>query len=194
MTPTMETRPPRRRLARAVDLCRPTVRYCMETEAHVYALAISASVLLSFYPFMIVMLSLCKNVLRWPDAVNALYVALNDYVPGTLGDFLKRNLILPRKIEYTSMFLLLLTANGVFEPLEVALNKVWGAAANRTWIKNQLVSLGLIFLCGGLALFSLVFSAINQEWITARIVNVVLFKAAALPSRLSESFSFSGYY
>ena len=49
----------------------PTLRYCLETEAHVYALAISASVLLSFYPFLIVMLSLCRNVLDWPAATHS---------------------------------------------------------------------------------------------------------------------------
>ena len=33
----------------------PTLHYLMETEAHVYALAIAASTLLAFYPFVIVM-------------------------------------------------------------------------------------------------------------------------------------------
>jgi hypothetical protein len=40
----------------------------METEAHVYALAVSASVLLSFFPFCNVMLSFCRNVLHWRAA------------------------------------------------------------------------------------------------------------------------------
>ena len=48
---------------------RPTARYLMETEAHVYALAVAASVLLAFYPFLMVMLSFCRDVLRWPAAV-----------------------------------------------------------------------------------------------------------------------------
>ena len=63
------------------------------------------------------------------------------------------------------MFLLLFTANGVFEPLEVALNKVWGVTKNRSYIKNQLVSLGLIFLCGALALLSLILTALNRQFI-----------------------------
>ena len=98
----------------------------MQTEAHVYALAVSASVLLSFYPFLIVMLSFCRNVLHWPAAVEAIYVALNDYLPGDLGDFVRRNLPVRGTLQITSMFLLLFTANGVFEPLEVALNRAWG--------------------------------------------------------------------
>ena len=100
----------------------------MQTEVHVYALAVAASALLSFYPFLVVMLSFCLNVLHWPTAADAIYLALNDYLPGDLGAFLKRNMPMRGTFQLTSMFLLLLTANGVFEPLEVALNRAWGVA------------------------------------------------------------------
>src|SRR5579871_3030491 len=137
----------------------------METEVHVYALAVAASVLLSFYPFLIVMLAFCRDVLRWPAAVDAIYLALNDYLPGDLGAFLKRNLPLRGPFQPTAMLLLLVTANGVFEPLEVALNRAWGVTQNRSYLKNQLVSLGMIFLCGGLALLSLVLTGMNSQWV-----------------------------
>jgi membrane protein len=166
----------------------------MQTEVHVYALAVAASTLLSFYPFLIVMLSFCRNVLHWPAAVDSIYLALNDYLPGDLGAFIKRNLLLRGTFQLTSMFLLLITANGVFEPLEVALNRIWGAPANRSYIKNQLVSLGMIFLCGGLALLSLILTAMNEQWVRnwnsgpaahpaklALWVNLLLFKLAAVP-------------
>jgi membrane protein len=137
---------------------RPMARYWMETEAHVHAMAIAGYVLLSFYPFMLVVIALCRNVLESPDAEMALYVAIRDYFPGETGDFLARNLRvsanLNRNLEWVSVVLLLFTANGVFIPLEVALNRAWGVAVNRSIVMNQLVSVGLIFLCGGLALFS----------------------------------------
>ena len=44
-----------------VAASRPTLRYCTQTEGHVYALAVSASALLSFYPFLVVMLSFCRK-------------------------------------------------------------------------------------------------------------------------------------
>jgi len=169
---------------------RPTVRYLLETEAHVYALAVAASVLLSFYPFLIVMLSLCRNVFHWPPAVEAIYLALNDYFPGDLGAFIRRNLPLRGTVQVTSLCLLLFTANGVFEPLEVALNRAWGVKANRSYLKNQLVSLGLIFACGGLALLSLMLTALNREWTTSWAgshagletwINLLAFKLAAVP-------------
>ena len=162
----------------------------METEAHVYALAVAASVLLSFYPFLIVMLSFCRNVLHWQAALDAVSLALDDYFPGDLGNFIWRNLPARGQVQWTSMFLLLLTANGIFEPLEVALNRVWKVEKNRSYIKNQIVALGLIFICGGLALLSLMLTAMNKTWIArwtgshaqaGSWLSLLYFKIAALP-------------
>jgi uncharacterized BrkB/YihY/UPF0761 family membrane protein len=179
-----------RRWAETARRWHPTARYLAETEAHVYALAVSASVLLAFYPFLIVMLSFCTHVLHWPAAVEAIYLALNDFLPGDVGTFVKRNLVLHGRLEYLSLFLLMFTANGIFEPLEVALNRAWGVKANRSYLKNQLVSLGLVFACGGLALLSLMLSAMNRQWLAnwagsypglATWLNLLFFKMAALP-------------
>jgi membrane protein len=169
---------------------RPALRYLTETEAHVYALAFAASALLSFYPFVLVMLSFCHNVLHWHAAEAAIYLALDDSLPGDLGAFIRRNLPPPGSVEIVSMLLLLFTANGVFVPLEVALNRAWGVAQNRSYLRNQAVALGMIFLCGGLALLSLMFTALNEgwvaEWSAARgavrtFVSLALFKVAAVP-------------
>ena len=111
---------------------RPTARYLMETEAHVYALAVAASVLLAFYPFLTVMISLCRDVLHWPAAEQSIYLAVNDFFAGETGKFIVYNISLPYivpKLHFTAMFLLLFTANGIFEPLEVALNRAWGVTA-----------------------------------------------------------------
>lgn len=162
----------------------------METEVHVYALAIAASVLLSFYPFCNVMLSLCRNVLHSRAAEDAIYLALNDYFPGELASFLKRNLAFQGgRLQLTSMVLLLFTANGIFEPLEVALNRAWGVTKNRSYLMNQLIALGMIFLCGALALLSLMLSALNKQWIASWAslgpvqswLNLLFFKLAAVP-------------
>jgi membrane protein len=185
-----ERRPPRRLLR----YWAPTVRYCAKTEVHVHALAMSASVLLSFFPFLIVMISLCRYGFRWPAAVNAIYIALTDFFPGELGGFMRRNLnaVVESRgpMQITSLVLLLFTANGVFEPLEVALNNIWGATQNRSYLKNQVLSLGLIFSCGGLALLSFLLTALNQQYMggwfgfTSYVpgwVSLAFFKLAAIP-------------
>jgi uncharacterized BrkB/YihY/UPF0761 family membrane protein len=164
------------------------VHYLIETEAHVYALAVSASVLLAFYPFVIVMTALCRDLLHWPAAAKAIPLALEDFFGKAQGGFISRN-ILPweiPKLNFLSMFLLFFTANGVFEPMEVALNRAWGVTQNRTYVKNQMVSLGLIFVCGGLALLSLVLTAAPLQWITlggwlGAFLERLVFKLAAVP-------------
>lgn len=170
-----------------------TVRYCAETEVHVFALAVAACVLLSFYPFLIVIVSICKYLLRWPDAVNAIYYAVNDYMPGEMGQFVNRNLDVSvrshGRLQFVSILLLLFTANGVFEPLEVALNRIWSVTRNRSYVKNQILSLGLLLLCGALILGSFLLTALNQEFLKSTLhlhflptwLAWTIFKVAAVP-------------
>lgn len=173
---------------------RPTFRYLMQTEAHVYAFSMAANVLLSFFPFLIVITSICRYVLGWREAEEAIYQVLADYFPGQLGGFIVRNLrvvVASRgPLQVVSVLLLLFTANGIFEPLEVAQNRAWGILRNRSYLRNQLVSLGLILVCGSLALLSTVLAALNRTlwnalswghstlaWLTSEL----LFRLAAVP-------------
>ncbi len=161
-----------------------TFHYWMETEVHVYGFSIAANVLLSFFPFLIVMMSLCSHVLGWKAAGDAINVAIHDYFPDRLGVFIDRNLPL-KTLQFASVFLLLFTANGVFEPLEVALNRAWGIRKNRSFVRNQMVSLGLIFACGTLALTSALLAGINMQQLGGGAISgfmtLVLFKMAAIP-------------
>ena len=149
-----------RRFATGLGL---TFRYWMQTEVHVYAFSVAANVLLSFFPFLIVMLSLSRRVFGEQAVAGAIDLALRDYFPDALGQFLQRNLPQTGSVELVSIVLLLFTANGIFEPLEVGLNRVWGIRKNRSFFRNQIVSLGLIFICGGLALGSMLLTALNQQ-------------------------------
>jgi len=179
------------KLARWWPLCRPTAHYLMETEVHVYALAIAACVMLTFFPFLTVMLCLFRDVLHWPTGIEAIYLAVRDIFPGKSGDIVVQNMLsfeVPH-ISILSIFLLLFTSNGIFEPLEVALNRAWGVTTNRSYWKNQIVSLGMVFACGALVLLSLAFTAYNREWVrslagpgsVASWLTLLLFKLAAVP-------------
>ena len=171
----------------------PTLRYLMQTEVHVYAFAVAASVFLSLFPFLSVILSLCWHVLRWHAAVDAVYLALSDYLPGQISDFIRYNVMVAvrdRAFQAGSLVLLLIVANGVFEPLEVALNRAWGVTENRSYWRNQLVSLGLILVCGVLALLSMMFTALNYSLWPRMLGNnspfvqtmgLLFFKIAAVP-------------
>ena len=168
----------------------PTVHYLSQTEVHVYALAIAASVLLSFFPFLIVMVTLLRDVLHLKTAESALFFALRDYFPPELAALIQKNLtkVTHERFQVTSLVLLLFTANGIFEPLEVALNRAWGVAKDRSYLGNQILSLFMILLCGGLALGSIVLTALNPEFVKGDWLKMFAFKIAAIPITILSLF------
>ena len=66
----------------------PTFRYWSRTEVHVYAFSIAANVLLSFFPFLIVSMSVARLFFDQKTTVAALDVIFRDYLPGALSQFL----------------------------------------------------------------------------------------------------------
>jgi membrane protein len=169
---------------------RPTARYLSRTEVHTFGFSIAASVLLSLFPFLNVMVSLCTYAFKWQAAGAAIQIAIVDYFGSDLGGLLKNNLYFRYpKVEIVSMILLLFTANGIFEPLEVALNRAWGVK-DRSYVKNQLLSYLLILLCGSLALASFLLTAMNRQYMEGlfgpgqpvpRWVTIVVFRLIAIP-------------
>ncbi len=171
---------------------RPSLRFLIQTEVHVYSFAVAVNVLLSFFPFLVAMILLCRYVLHWSAAVSVILHMVDSYFPNgfgvDIGDAL-RAATLHRKFSWVSVFLLLFTANGIFVPLEVAFNRIWQVKGNRSYLRNQLISLGLIFACGVLVLLSASLTTLNveflrntfgQNWLGAILQNVAM-KVVALP-------------
>ncbi len=191
MESTTSPNPP----ARSGSNLLPTLRYLTQTEVHVYAFSVSAGMLLSFFPFLTLMLSLCRYVFKWKAGMNAVFFAINDYFPDTFGQFIQRNFEASvgsrGSVQTISLVLLFFTASGIFEPLEVALNRIWHCPKNRSYFKNQLVSLGLIFACGALMLLSTTLTALNNQVLsgspdapatmTSNVLGLLFFKLAAIP-------------
>ncbi len=182
--------------ARLVAYLYPTVRYLFTIESHAYAMAIAASVLLGFFPFMVLILSLSQNVFQWSRAVDAIYVGLRDVLPDDPGlvDFVERNLRVAVRsrgqAEALSLVLLIFSANGIFMPLEVAFNRLWRFPSNRSYWLNQLISFSLTLACGVLALTAAILSSENVDTLQrllGRIVRLpetatlITLKLAAVP-------------
>ena len=73
----------------------------------------------------------------------------------------------PRKgVQIYSVVMLLISSTGVFLPLEVALNGVWGVRQNRSYLRNQAVSLSLALLIGLLAMASVGLTAGQRSLLT----------------------------
>ena len=147
---------------RRSGLVRATVRYLMRTEVHTFAFSVAANAILSFFPFVVLMMTLIRHVFHSRVMYEVVVQLLRDYLPAG-QDFVIRNLtsmVNSRQgVQLVSLVILLVTSSGVFLPLEVALNRIWHFDKNRSYLGNQLVSFGLAFACGALALLSIALTA-----------------------------------
>lgn len=130
-------------------------RYLGQTEVHTYAFSVAANTILSLFPFIVMMFTVARQVFHSPMMVQVIGDMLHDLLPSN-QDFVVRNMSLlahPRgSVQIASVVTLLISSTGVFLPLEVALNRVWGVEKNRSYLMNQLVSLGLALTIGLLAM------------------------------------------
>jgi membrane protein len=154
----------RNRLRYYYRLVSSTVGYLLHTEVHTFAFSVAANAILSFFPFVLLLMSLSQRVFHSKAMNDVIKDLLKDYLPAG-QDFVIRNLealtTSRNKVQAFSFVILLVTSTGIFMPLEVALNQVWRFPENRSYLGNQLISLGLAFACGSLALISIALSAGN---------------------------------
>jgi len=141
-----------------------TFRYLLRTDVHTFAFSVAANSLLSFFPFVLLLMTLVRRVFHSKVMYDVIVDLLRDYLPAG-QDFVIRNLnalVWARnRAQIVSLLILLVTSTGVFMPLEVALNRIWGFRDNRSYLGNQAIALGLAFACGVLALLSVALTAGN---------------------------------
>jgi len=134
----------------------------MRTEVHTFAFSVAANAILSFFPFVVLMMTVIRNVFHSRVMYDVVLQLLRDYLPAG-QEFVIRNLNAMvnsrQRVQVASLVILLITSSGVFLPLEVALNRIWRFENNRSYFGNQVISLGLAFACGALALLSIALTA-----------------------------------
>jgi membrane protein len=161
----------------------PTLQYLTKTEAHTFAFSVAANAILSFFPFMVLLMWLIRNVFHSQTMFNVVVDLLKDHLPAG-QDFVIRNLTYlvktRQRVKMASLVILLITSTGVFVPLEVAFNRIWGFARNRSYLGNQVISLVLALSCGILALASVGLAAGNELALTfmMRGNESIVFRAA----------------
>jgi membrane protein len=142
-----------------------TLRYLTRTDVHTYAFSVAANAILSFFPGIVLLMTLIRRVFHSQAMFDTVVELLRAYLPAG-QEFIVRNFIVlvsaRRGVQVVSLVMLLITSTGVFLPLEVALNQIWGFPKNRSYLGNQLVSLGLALAAGLLAFFSSGLAAGNQ--------------------------------
>ena len=152
------------RAAPAEGLLRSTARYLLRTDVHTFAFSVAANAILSLFPFLLLLMTLIRYVFHSQVMYDVVENLVRDFLP-TGQEFVIRNLNAlvgaHHRAQVFSLVMLLITSTGIFLPLEVALNRVWRFRNNRSYLANQLISLGLVFACGSLTLLSVGLTAGN---------------------------------
>jgi membrane protein len=144
-------------------------RYLTQSEVHTYAFSVAANAILAIFPFIVLMFTVARRVFHSQSMVAVVGKMVYYFLPAN-QDFVVRNMSLlvhPHgSVQIASFITLLISSSGVFLPLEVALNRVWGIPHNRSYLLNQIVSLGLAFGVGLLALLSIGVTALQGRLLT----------------------------
>jgi YihY family inner membrane protein len=203
--PTRAERAPVRAVVRPQPSSRAlvisTIKYLMRTDVHTFAFSVAANSILSFFPFVMLMMTLIRRVFHSRVMYDVVVQLLRDYLPAG-QDFVIRNLNSMvnsrQRVQALSLVILLVTSSGVFLPLEVALNRIWRFENNRSYLGNQVVSFGLAFACGALALLSIAMTAVpvaSLEFILhgygtgfVRVVGFLVMKVFAIAASIAIFF------
>lgn len=147
----------------------PTLRYLAKTEVHTFAYSVAANAILSFFPFVVLLMWVARRVFHSPAMYDVIIDLLKNQLPIYIAkdqDFVVRNIgamaSAHHGVRIASVIILLITSSGVFLPLEVAFNRIWGFTSNRSYLGNQLISFLLAFACGTLGLLSIGMAAGNR--------------------------------
>src|ERR1700735_3813064 len=145
-------------------------RYMAQTEVHTYAFSVAANTILSLFPFIVMMFTIARQVFHSKAMESAIADMIHYFLP-TGQDFITKNMEIVAHarsgVKLASVVMLLISSTGVFLPLEVALNRVWGVTKNRSYFMNQLVSLGLAAGIGTIAMLSVAITAAQQSVLQA---------------------------
>ncbi|MGH9535747.1 MAG: YihY/virulence factor BrkB family protein [Terriglobales bacterium] len=160
------------RLIRATaKLLGPSAQFLTTIEAHTYAYSVAANLLLAFLPFMLLMVWLSRQMAPLDFVLSVVSQFVQIYLP-TGGGVIMRDityLASQQTARIFSVIMLAVTSTGVFLPLEVALNGIWGFKKNRGYLRNQAMSLWVVAICGGLGVVSIQLAVLGQRavnWIT----------------------------
>jgi membrane protein len=185
----------------AFGLVVSTAKYLLRTEVHTFAFSVAANSILSFFPFVVLLMTLIRRVFHSRVMLDVVKEGLRDYLPAG-QEFVIRNLDAMvnarHRVQIASLAILLVTSTGVFLPLEVALNRIWRFPNNRSYLGNQLISQGLAFSCGVLALLSIALTAGNVALLEfllrghgsgfIRMVGFIVMKVSAIAASIAIFF------
>ena len=129
----------------------------VQGDSMTYAAAIAYYTLFSFFPLILLLLSLGGMFIRKYELQSAIVQSVGLYLPvGT--ELIERNLknVTASAGEFSllGVFLLMWTSTGAFIPLEQALNRAWGVKQGRGFVHTRVTAALLALFCGYIVLGS----------------------------------------
>ena len=125
-TPPISTSPPPLKTApplslrvrrRSPGLVLSTVRYLSRTDVHTFAFSVAANAILSFFLFVVLMMTVIRRVFHSRVMYEVVLQLLRDYLPAG-QDFVIRNLNSMvnsrQRVQIASLLILLVTSSGIF--------------------------------------------------------------------------------
>jgi membrane protein len=129
--------------------------------------AIAFNFLLCLFPLLLVVAGLAERLSTGSRTGAALLNLLSQLIPfgqQALATSLKSLTRYGREMEILSFILIAWGSSGIFMPMEMALNKVWGGRPNRTFWKSRLLAFAMTLLGGLLALASVALTVATRTW------------------------------
>jgi len=152
------------RLRRAVGLL-------LTREVAVLMNAIAFNVLLCLFPLLLVLVAAAQRLSPGSGTAQVVRLLLAELIPfggETITASLRQMTRLARDLEVLSLALVVWGSSGVFVPVELALDKVWGGSGPRSFWKSRLLAFGLTVAGGALALLSVALTVLvrgfGREW------------------------------
>jgi YihY family inner membrane protein len=135
-----------------------------ESETYVHASSIAFNLLMSFFSFLVLIGSVLVNVLGWQGGYETCYRLMMALLPAESKMLFQSLDQVTRgpggKATLVSFALLVFSSSGIFQPLELALNRAWGFK-ERHVVKQYVLYMPLVIACGILMLLAV---AVASPW------------------------------
>lgn len=123
-------------------------------ETWVYASAIAFNLMLSFFPFVVLIGSVLVNVLGWQHGYQTIYRMMMAMIPVDATLLFHSLDVVTRgptgRAGLLSFGLLIFSSTGIFLPIELALNHAYGFTKPRGTIKRYVIYILLVLIAGAI--------------------------------------------
>jgi uncharacterized BrkB/YihY/UPF0761 family membrane protein len=143
----------------------------LSREVAVLMSAIAFNVLLCLFPMLLVLVAATQRLSLRGGTAQVLGLLLAELIPfggETIAASLRQMTRLARGFEVLSLVLVVWGSSGVFMPVELVLDRVWGGGAPRSFWKSRLLAFALTVTGGALAVLSVALTLLvrgfGREW------------------------------